>query len=411
MSHPLHNSTQQHFLIAVVTVLAMLGPFSVDTYLPAFPDMEAAYGITTAAMSQTLGVFLLGFSVSTLAWGPLIDRFGRKSTSLASLLGFAIASGGCALSTDYATFFFFRGMEGLFASCGLIAGRAMIRDVYAGSEAVKAMSKVMFLFAAAPAIAPIVGAWLLDAWGWQSIFWFLVLLSLLLALCILFFIKETQAPEHVQSLHPIQVVRTYARTLTSFRFILLLMCLSITFAGMFLYIAGASPIIYNFLGLTGHHFSILFVPMVLGMMVGSWLAGKMSTSHTPVVTVSWGFVVLIIAALFNILQALYLPPTPLTVIGPLTIYAFGISLLMPSISVMVIDCFPRNRGVASSMQGFFYMGCNALVASMLLPLVLDHLLWFALSQATVLGIGLLLWGLVFFTSPCPIELEETISPG
>ena len=400
MTNTDYSRSQQHYLIAIVTVLAMLGPFSVDTYLPAFPDMESAYGISTAAMSQTLGIFLVGFAFSTLAWGPLVDRFGRKSMVLVSLLGFALASGGCALATDYDTFFAFRGIQGLFASCGLIAGRAMIRDVYSGIDAVKAMSKVMFLFAAAPAIAPIVGSWLLDAWGWQSIFWFLTLLTLVLAIVILFFTRETQAPEHVQSIHPVAVVSTYLRALKNIRFVLLLLCLSISFGGMFLYIAGASPIIYDFLGLSGHHFAMLFVPMVLGMMIGSWLAGKMSSTHSAMATVSWGFVVMIIAAVFNVLQALYLDPTPLTVISPLTIYAFGISLLMPSISIMALDCFPKNRGMASALQGFLYMGSNAMVASLLLPLVLGHLLWFATSQSILLIIGLILWGLVFFTKPC-----------
>lgn len=410
MAQRQYNHSQQHYLIAIVTVLAMLGPFSVDTYLPAFPAMESAYAVNTAAMSQTLGIFLAGFAISTLAWGPLVDRFGRKSTVLASLLGFALASAGCALANDYTSFFVFRGIQGLFASCGLIAGRAMIRDVYAGQQAVKAMSKVMFLFAAAPAIAPIVGAWLLDAWGWQSIFWFLGLLGLGLAVLILFFVGETQALAHVQSLHPLAVLKVYLFTLRNPRFMLLLFCLSVTFGGMFLYIAGASPIIYDFLGLGGQDFAVLFVPMVGGMMLGSWLAGKMSATHTPMTTVSLSFVVLITAGVFNLLQALYLRPTALVVIGPLTIYAFGISLLMPSISVMVLDCFPKNRGVASSMQGFLYMGSNALVASLLMPFVLGHLLWFAVSQVVLLLIGLVLWGLVFFTSPCPLEEDlETIS--
>lgn len=386
MSH-----VQHRLLILLVTILLSLSPFAVDTYLPAFPDMERQYGIDTAAMSQSLGVFMIALAFSTLAWGPLVDRFGRKSTSLVSLLGFAVASAGCALSPDYQTFMVFRILQGLAVGCGLVAGRSMIRDAFSGAEALKAMSLVMSIFAIAPAIAPLVGALLLDAWGWESIFWFLGLLGLGTAAFLQFYVHETQAPEHVQSIHPLAVMKTYSRALAHHRFLLLAFAVAFAFGGQFIYIAGASRVIYDFLQLSSHHFSVQFVPMVIGMMIGSWLSGRLASKHSAEQIIHWSFIVLLLAVFFNLAQAIWLPHTPFVVIAPLILYSFSVSLLMPGINLLGLDCFPENRGMASSVQGFVFMGGNALVASLLMPFILSDLAWFAIAQMVLALLAMLSW--------------------
>jgi DHA1 family bicyclomycin/chloramphenicol resistance-like MFS transporter len=395
------SNSQHPYLLPLVTVLTMLGPFSVDTYLPAFPAMESDYGISTAHMSQTLGAFLFAFAFSTLAWGPLMDRFGRKHVVLVSLLGFALVSTGCALSTEYNAFLGFRIAQGLFASCGVIGGRAMVRDVYEGQSAVKAMSRVMFFFALGPAIAPVVGAVLLDAWGWQSIFWFQTILGFILALGLMFLVKETQHIDHVQPIHPLAVLANYTHALRNPYFVLLLLAMACAFSGLFIYIAGASRVVYDFLHLGAEEFWILFVPMVAGLMIGSWLSGKMSATYTPQAAVVWGFIIMTLAVMMNVTQVAFLPANPVTVIMPMTVYALGFSILLPNIGIMLLDCYPKNRGMASALQGFAHMGGNAMVASVLIPLILGKLLWFVLAQLVLLTVAFLWWRLALILGkPC-----------
>ena len=138
--------------------MTMIGPFTIDSYLPSFPAIEAEFNINRALLSQSLAFYLAAFAFSTLILGPLADRLGRRHVIFGSLLFYIAASIGCALSNDYNTFLIFRLLQGAAAGGGLVAGRSMIRDVYSPQDAHRAMSRVMMLFAIAPAFAPIIGA-------------------------------------------------------------------------------------------------------------------------------------------------------------------------------------------------------------------------------------------------------------
>ena len=161
----------------IAALLAMLGPFTIDTYLPSFPDIEATFHIERAILAQSLGVYLAAFAISTLFWGPLADRIGRRSVIVISVSLYIIASIGCALADSIHSLLFLRVMQGLAASGGLIAGRAMIRDAHDARTAQQAMAQVMLLFALAPAVAPMLGGWLQLHFGWRSVFWFLALFA------------------------------------------------------------------------------------------------------------------------------------------------------------------------------------------------------------------------------------------
>jgi len=153
----------------------MIGPFTIDTYLPAFESIEQEFSVTRALMTQTLGVYLMAFAVSTIIWGAITDWLGRKPVILIALGGYFIASIACALVNSYEQFLFFRILQGLSIGGSLISGRAMVRDVLGTKDAQKVMAQAMMLFAVSPAIAPVIGGLLHDSFGWRSIFWFLSL--------------------------------------------------------------------------------------------------------------------------------------------------------------------------------------------------------------------------------------------
>ena len=134
-----------HHLTLIAALLSMLGPFSIDAYLPSFPAIELEFGISRAMLSQSLGIYLLAFAFSTLFWGPIADRFGRRLVILISMVLYTLGSIACALADSAETFFLFRIMQGLAASGGFIASRAMIRDAHDAESAHRAMSQVMLL--------------------------------------------------------------------------------------------------------------------------------------------------------------------------------------------------------------------------------------------------------------------------
>lgn len=380
----------KHHLTIVAALLAMVGPFTIDAYLPSFPAIEATFEISRAMLSQSLAVYLVAFAISTLFWGPLSDRIGRRLVILISLSLYALASIGCALSEQVSSFMLFRILQGLAASGGFIASRAMIRDAHDAQSAHRAMAQVTLLFAIAPAIAPVLGAWLHSHFGWRSVFWFLTLFGGLLVLLTVS-IKETLAIEKRQSFHPTSVTKVYIRTLMHKQFPLISLSLSFAFAGLFLYIAGAPTVIYDFLGLGSKDFSLQFVPMVIGLMSGAFVSSRLSHIWSTSRVIFYGFGIMTTGILLNLLQMTLLEPSVLTVIGPLVIYVFGLAMLMPAMTILALDCFPHNRGAAASMQGFLQMFINAAVASIAVPLLHTRIQHFVLGQLVFLLLALLLW--------------------
>lgn len=377
-------------LTFIVALLSMIGPFSIDAYLPSFPDIEHTFGVSRAVLSQSLSLYLVAFAGSTLLWGPLADRYGRRRAIMSSLSLYVLASVGCALAGATAAFIGWRVVQGFAASGGLIAGRAMIRDAHEPASAHRAMAQVTLVFALAPAIAPVLGGWLHDAFGWRSVFWFLCLFGALLIVMTVF-IRETLPEAQRQSVQPQVVARVYVRTLQHRRFPLLALGFGFTFAGIFLYIAGAPTVIYDFLGLGTDDFGVQFIPMVAGLMLGAFASGRLSHHATPERIISLGFGVLAVAIVFNLMQATLLAPAVVFTIGPLVVYAFGTAMIMPAITILALDCFPHHRGTAASMQGFFQMIINAAVAGIAVPALHTQRQYFATCQALCLALALVLW--------------------
>jgi len=249
---------------------------------------------------------------------------------------------------------------------------------------------VTLMFALAPAIAPVLGAWLHDNYGWRSVFWFLCLFGALL-IGMAAYIRETLPEAHRQSVQPLAVARVYARTLQHRQFPWMVLSLGFTFAGIFLYIAGAPTVIYDFLGLGTDDFSVQFIPMVAGLMLGAFISSRLSHRWSPVRIVSTGFGVLATAVFLNLTQVALYDATILFTIGPLVIYAIGTAMIMPAVTILALDCFPDHRGTAASMQGFFQMLINAVVAGFAVPALHTQRYYFVIGQALFLSIALALW--------------------
>jgi DHA1 family bicyclomycin/chloramphenicol resistance-like MFS transporter len=371
--------------------MSMIGPFSIDTYLPSFPDIAAEFGVGLGAMAQTLSVYLIAFAATTLMWGPLADSFGRRRVVLGAMLLYVLTSFGCAFTDNLPHMLILRLLQGVAASGGIVIARAVIRDVYDGPQARRAMAQVMMMFALAPAAAPIIGGWLHEWLGWRSVFHFLALYGLVTVSLMLWSLPETHPPHLRQSIHPRAVLGNYLAALRHGRFLAIVLTFCCCFGGLFLYIVGSPAIIFDHLGLGANSFAVQFVPMVAGIMAGSWLAGKLSARLMPERTISAAMGLAGLAVLLNLAQAAWLEPQPLTVIAPLVLYAFAVALCMPNLTVMALDCFPRNRGMASAVQAFVQMTINALIPALALPLVASSLRYFALAQGAFLLLAVLLW--------------------
>lgn len=372
--------------------LAMFGPFSIDTVFPAFPVMASDLGVGKVAMQQTISVYLMGYAAMSLFHGPISDAIGRRKVLLAGIVLFTLASVGAALATEMGVMLAFRALQGLSAGVGLIVGRAVVRDCRDGDDAQRLMSQISMIFGIAPAIAPVIGGVILGWSDWHGIFWFLAAFGLVLLVVTAWGLPESHPPENRVPLHPVTLARDYWSMLSSRKFRLLALAGAANFGALFLYIASAPAFVLDLLGLGEQDFVWFFAPTIGGMMLGAFLSGRAAGRMSGRRLVSWGFACGGVAAVYNITYNLFTasPSLPWAVL-PTALSAFGIALVFPILTLMILDRYPRQRGGASSMQAFVALLSNAAIAGLLSPLVSHSGLLLALTAAAFTAVAFALW--------------------
>lgn len=378
-------------LAMMLAALAMLGPFSVDTYLPAFPSMQVALQASPLEVQQTLTAYMFSFAVMILWHGALSDAFGRRNIVLGALVVFALASLGCAASHSVGYLWAFRILQGMSAGAGVVIGRAIIRDMYAGAPAQRLLSLVTMIFSIAPAIAPLIGGWIVLLLDWRAIFLFMFAYSALLLWYCYRHLPESLPPENRQPFNLKFLSESYQKIFRSLPFHFKAGALAFNFAGLFLYVAAAPVFITRHLGLGTDQFGWQFIPTVAGIFLGALSANRLAGRITIPQQVMAGYVFLIGAGLFNVAYHLFFPPALPWSVLPLMMYTFGMSIAAPGMMLMVMDLFPEIRGIVASCQSFAQTMLAALVAGVVAPLLDTSVLWLALGQLGFALAGLGCW--------------------
>jgi DHA1 family bicyclomycin/chloramphenicol resistance-like MFS transporter len=384
--------TPTNAMLAVLLAgLAMLGPFSVDTYLPAFPDIERTLDADLIAVQQTLTAYMLSFAIMILWHGALSDAFGRRNIVLVSLAVFAIGSLGCAASHSIEYLWAFRVLQGVSAGAGVVIGRAIIRDLYADAAAARLLSLVTMIFSIAPALAPIMGGWIVKYSNWRAIFLALFLYTVVLLFYCYKRLPETLPKSRRTPFNPPFLFNSYLQIFKSPAFQLKAGAIAFNFAGLFLYVAAAPVFITRHLGLGPDQFAWQFVPAVAGIFLGALTANRFAGRISIPVIMAIGYILLIGAGTANVAYHVYFPPAiPWSVI-PLFFYTLGMSLVAPVLTLLVMDLFPEIRGTVASCQSFTQTMLGAVFAGIVAPFLVHSVLWLALGQLACAVIGLFLW--------------------
>jgi DHA1 family bicyclomycin/chloramphenicol resistance-like MFS transporter len=378
-------------LATLLAGLSMLGPFSIDAYLPAFPRIEASLHATPLEVQQTLTAYMLAFAVMVLWHGALSDAFGRRNVVLTALAVFAVGTFGCAASHSVHYLWVFRILQGVSAGAGVVVGRAIIRDLYSDAPAARLLSMVTMIFSIAPAVAPVLGGWIVTLLDWRAIFLALFAYSLLLWWICWQHLPETVPREKRQPFNPRFMAQSYGAIFSSFLFNMKSAVVAFNFAGLFLYISAAPVLMPVHLHLGPSQFAWLFIPSVSGIFLGALaanrMAGKMSFSRQ----IRIGFVLMLAAVTFNVGYHLFLPPAlPWTVL-PMFFFTFGSSIIAPGATLLALDLFPHIRGTVASCQSFLTTLMGALVAGVISPALSHSVLALALGQAGFTLAALACW--------------------
>jgi len=378
-------------LAVLLACLGMLGPFSIDTYLPAFSGIATSIGATPVQMQQTLSSYLFGFALMNLFHGALADSFGRRPVVLWGVALFTLASVGCALSNSIGWLVFFRALQGMSAGAGIVVSRAIIRDMFPPADAQRVMSQVTIYFGVAPAIAPMVGGFLFVHSNWHAIFWFLALVGALLWLANWRALPETLHRDAAQSFDVRNLLRGYWQMGKSPRFMMLVLASGVPFNGMFLYVLSTPVFLGEHLHLGPGQFFWFFVLSIGGIMGGAWCSGRLAGRIKPQHQVRHGFVIMLVVSLLNVTLNLLFEPHVAWALLPIAGFSFGWALMVPVVTLMVLDLVPERRGMASSVQACVGSLANGLVAGVIAPLVMHSTVALALTSLAMLGIGIVAW--------------------
>lgn len=364
----------------VLAMLAALAPFAIDTYLPAFHIIGVELEASNLQIQQSLTFYLLPYALMTLFHGAISDAIGRITTIKWGLSIFLLASIGCAFAENVETLWFFRALQGLSGGAGNVVARAMVRDLFEGVQAQKVMATVQMLFGIAPAVAPIIGGLLLGI-HWQIIFIFLAIYAGIAIIAAVRFLPETMPLEKRVPLSFKQVATGYKQLFKDSEYRYLVVAIGANFAGFFLYVLASPVFLIQHLGLNEHQFGWMFIPTVIGMMLGSYLAKFVAGRMCPQKTVKLAYAWMAGIVVINVLVCLYLPINILNNILPIALFNVGMALAMPILSLAALDRHPKIRGTAASGQAFMQMFISTVSAGLVIPL-----LW---ASPTGLALGML----------------------
>ena len=393
--------TDIRVLTLMLAGLAMLGPFAIDTYLPAFDQIAADLDVDVVLMQHTLSVYLLSFAVMSLFWGTLSDAFGRRPVIIAALVIFCIGSVGSFLAPSYG-WLLFSGLQGTSAGAGASLGRRW-RATSIRCRSAALFANIAMVFALAPAIAPILGGYLATYVGWRFIFVLLSAIAIALIALSWRFLPETLPAKSRQPLRLVPTLRNYLHVVRNARFLFAIASIGLAFSGFGLYISSAARFIMDILGLPATSFGWLFVPFIIGTFTGSMLSSRLAGKVSASGAILAGQGIMALSAIGNVLYNSFFDAAVPWAVLPITVYGFGMSLALPGMTVTALSIFPNMRGMASSVQSTMQMLIFATVAGFVAPFLFESALllaWGTIGSAALCATS---WALSTRLTPADIR--------
>ena len=381
------------FLIILLGILAAIGPFTIDMYLPAFGRIADALGTDESRVAFTLTSYFFGIAIGQLIYGPIVDKYGRKKPLLFGLFLYAVSAVGCALSSSIEMMIVMRLFQALGGCVGMVASVSIISDVYQVDQRARAFSSIMLVMGIAPLIAPSLGSLIVSNASWEYIFYFLAAFSTLVWLLIYVFLPETSRYMHRNPLKIKTVANSYKLVLQNKVFLNYTLAGSLSMAILFAYISAASFIFLNHYQLSEERFSLLFAVNASGLVVGNFLNGRLTKYYHYLTMAKYASIILftVTAVVFTIFYFQENPSYSSTVISLVTIM-FLIGFINPNATAASISPFTENTGTASALGGAVRMGVGAIVAAVMgiLPVISPMIMFTAMASLSLLTM-IFLW--------------------
>lgn len=348
-------------MTAVLAMLTALGPLSTDFYLPSLPDIVRVMETDVAGAQATLSAFLFGFAGGQILWGPLSDRLGRRPVLLTGLALFTLATLACALAPSIEALTVARAVQALGASGPIVLGRAMVRDLYEGPRAGRELARMGMIMGVVPAVAPVLGGVLQQAFGWRSTFIASLAFAAMLAVVVGFLLPETLKARSREPLSLFAIIKGFGTLLQNRAYRIYVGLTALAYGGLFAFISGSSFVLIGIHGLTPAQYGLSFGFGVLGFILGTILAQRLVGRRGMDGVIALGVLCLAGGGLAMLLCVLTGFAGAFGVIVPMALYACGVGLTMPQAQASAMMPFPDRAGAASSFTGLCQMLFSACV--------------------------------------------------
>lgn len=348
---------------ALLTMLIALGQLSTAIYVPSLPSMMAALGTTQHMVTLTFTVFLAGFAVSQLVFGPLSDCCGRRVVLLAGVLLFAVASVACALAPSIEWLIAARFVQSMGACSGAVVGRAVVRDAYGPERAARAFAYIGVAFSLSPAISPIIGGFLQEWFGWRASFVFLAGAGGVALAAAIVLLDETNRFRDARALAPRAMARNFATLLKSPVYVGNTAAVALVFSGLMAFVTGSPFVFVQTMHIAPSRYGLYAALAALGTLAGSLSAGRWSVRYGTRRMIRAGIALAILGGGSMTGLGLAGVLTPMAIIGPVLVFLTGMGIVMPNGMAGAMAPFPRMAGAASALLGFVQMAAAAAASS------------------------------------------------
>lgn len=348
--------------------LVAIGPISMALYTPAMPALVDAFGTTDALIKLTLTAYFLGFAVTQLICGPLTDAFGRKPVTLAFLALYLLSSIMATFAPDVTWMLVARTLQGIGAAVGVSVARAIVRDQFTGQSSARIMNTIAMMLALGPAVSPAIGGFVLEIFGWQEIFWCMIVYGLVLTLAVLVFQRETNAYQGRHHLNPKQLAENYLTLLRDPQFLRPSLLIGFSLGNLYALTTVLPFVLIYDVGLSPSAFGMTMMMQSASFIFGTVVTGQLLKRVDARQLMPFGMAGITSSCVLMIVLMIAYEPGLATVMVPVMLFAFSLAFVLPASFSMAMQDFPHIAGAASSVMGFLQFGggiiCSLIVAAL-----------------------------------------------
>jgi DHA1 family bicyclomycin/chloramphenicol resistance-like MFS transporter len=346
-------------LLLLLAACAALGPIATNLYLPALPQVREYFGASVAEVQATFSISLATFALGILAWGPISDRFGRRSAIIAGLSIMLCGSIASVFAQSLEWLIAGRALQAFGVATGLVTARAIIADRYPADRMAKMLASLTMVAVLGNSLAPVLGGFLVAGFGWRAIFATLAVATATVAIIAWQRLPETRPP----GAHAPRVREMLATAWSLTRKPLFMGCVlqgAVVYATFLVFISLAPYVMVSALGRPATEFGFYYLFIALGYFLGNWSVRRLMASHDLHWMVVVGVMLTAVgaAAAFGFV-AIGLTH-PLWIFVPIGVLSYGQGLALPNVTATAVSLAPQHAGVASSLVGFLQQMIGAL---------------------------------------------------